>query len=398
MEQRVSDGRFYFDLDAEHHYTEAFDSLRVLPREIWAELYFENSDLRVGRQDINWSIAEGSGVWNQLNPMDLSRSVTTDPDKLSIGTDALRWIYFSGRNRIEAILNPVFKPNTIPKPESDWFPNIPVPADLDTEYRGGAPSPDLNRIQYGVRFQLRSWSDIDIDFNALYWHNSNPAYFKESEFESEDPGPFELPERIIMTETYQQTPVLGFASEYRPFSGWYLLAESAWHANRYFDVIPEELKLLDQESITIGELNELRNALEAEEENGFLRQRPWLNSTLGVRYQSGSRVLQLAAENELILNYKEEIAQEPNFWSLTGIVTDSFIRDRLNIQVAGRYHINGNDFWISPSVSYDLSDYWDITTGMHLFGGAEPDQYYGHLSFSQYTNTDLGYLRLRFRW
>ncbi len=398
MEQRVSDGRFYLDVDAEHHYTAAFDSLRFMPREIWAELYFDNSDLRIGRQLMNWSVAEGSEVWNQINPQDLSRVVTTEPEKLQLGTDALRWVYFSGNTRIEGIINPVFMPNTIPEPDSRWFPDIPIPGDLDTEYQGGPPRPDLSRIQYGLRLQLRNLQNVDFDLKALYWHNSTPAYFKEAEYDTDDPGTFDLPDRIIMTETYLQTPILGFSTEYRPVPNWYVFAESAWHAERSFDYLPQEIEILDQESVTIGELNELRDALEEEEQNGFLRQLPYVNSSIGVRYQSGSRAAQVTAGNESIFNYEDEIAQEQYFWSITGAFTDTYFRDRLALQIAGRYHITGNDFWLTPSLSYDLSDYWEITAGTHLFGGSKPDQYYGHLSFQQYSGSTVGYLKLQFRW
>ncbi len=398
LEQQVSDGRLYADVDFEHLYSEAADSLRVLPRQVWMELYFDNSDLRAGRQLINWGLAEGSSVWEQTSRMDLSRLFTDDFSRVRLGTDALRYIYYSGSNQIEGIINPVFSPHIIPDSESIWFPYIPIPGDLDTEIQHETPSPSLDRIQYGFRFRFRGLNRADLDLNALYWHNPTPAYFKQPRFSSEEPGDFELPEAIVLTETYHQTPIFGFALEVRPAPDWDIFTEAAWHLSRKFDLIPEEIEYLDRETITIGELNELIDAIEYYQQSGFLTERPWLNSTLGIRYRSGNRVMKLLSGIETIINYHDEIAQDQVFTHITALYSDYFFRDRLNLNVTGRYHLNDQSFWLTPSLSYEVTDRWDTSVGTHIFGGHSPEPYYGHLSFHQFSEYSFGYLELRYRW
>lgn len=398
LEQQVSDGRLYADVDVEHLYSEAADSLRGLPRQVWMELYFDNSDLRVGRQLINWGMAEGSAVWEQTSRMDLSRLFTDDFTRIRLGTDALRYIYYTRNHQIEGIINPVFSPHIIPDSESIWFPHIPIPGDLVTEFQHETPSPSLNRIQYGFRFRFRGLDRADLDLNFLYWHNPSPAYFKQPRYDSDEPGQYAIPEAIVLTDTYHQTPIFGFALEVRTAPNWNIFSEAAWHLSRKFDLIPKEIEYLDRETITIGELNELIDAIEFHQQSGFLTEHPWINSTLGIRYRSGSRVIKLLSGFEAILNYNEEIAQDEIFTHLTALYSDYYFRDRLNLNITGRFHFNDQSFWLTPSLSYELSDRWDTSAGTHIFGGQSPEPYYGHLSFHQFSEYSFGYLKLRYRW
>ena len=397
LEQQASDGRAYLNFDAEHLYSEASDSLRIIPRELWAELYFDNSDLRIGRQRVNWGIAEGSMVWNRLNPLDLSQFVTRDPERLELGIDALRYTYFLGDHRFEGIINPVFAPHQLPDPDSRWFPNIPVPGNFDLTFETGAPTPALDRMQYGFRYRYRGFQSFDLDLHALYWYNNLPAYQKELAASDDLIFP-QLPDQIELTETWRQTAVLGFAGEYRPVQNWAVLAESAWHRNRLFDLIPDELAVLDQESISFQEFFELLNAINEYEDTGFLITRPWLNSSLGVRYQSGNRIVKILAESEYIINHVSEIAREERFRSISAIVSDTFYRDLITLQLTSRYQITGEDFWIYPSIRYDIADGFEIEAGGHFFGGAQKDSFYAHTDFRQFASENLLYAKFSFRW
>jgi len=57
--------------DLQNLYSAAADSLEFTLREAYVDLYFDNSDLRIGRQIIVWGRADGTFITDILTPVDV---------------------------------------------------------------------------------------------------------------------------------------------------------------------------------------------------------------------------------------------------------------------------------------------------------------------------------------
>ena len=109
-----------------YHY---FDKeLELGLREAYMDMYFNNFDLRVGKQQIIWGKAEGVFITDVVAPKDLREFLLPDFDEIRLGITALKLNYYSGNSTLEAVWVPVFTPTRMPESGSMWQPRLAFPA------------------------------------------------------------------------------------------------------------------------------------------------------------------------------------------------------------------------------------------------------------------------------
>ena len=109
------------------------DSIDFRMRELYMDMYFENFDIRVGRQQVVWGKADGVFITDIVSPLNLSEFLLPDFDEIRMGVTAAKIDYYIGSSTIEAIFIPQFTPTLRPDENSLWYiqPEFPAPTTFD---------------------------------------------------------------------------------------------------------------------------------------------------------------------------------------------------------------------------------------------------------------------------
>ncbi|MDZ7715369.1 MAG: DUF1302 family protein [Balneolaceae bacterium] len=381
-----SQGEIFISNDIEQLYSASTDSLSYDLREAYVDLFFTNSDLRIGKQIISWGRSDGSSILDILSPNDLSEFLTQDFTDLRSGVTAISYSRYFGSNYLQIVVNPVFEPNNTPKFNTRWFPRPVVSTSLPTEIIDSKPEASLDDLQLATRFAYRSNLNIDLDLSFMYWHYPNPSYFKELQTSNNNAS-------LKLKEKFTQSLIAGYSSSIKLSDRLFLKSESAYYSNRNFDYLSNQLQGIDLENPSPAEQAQIIQEFN-QNSDGFLKERPWLISMIGLRYELFDIAISTQFFNEHIFDYNNTILQEKNFYYSTLQLQRSFARDTWEASVFGRYNYNGDDFWLNPEITYTGIDSFEASLGSQLFGGKQPVQNYGHLSFDNFDGNTFGYLKI----
>lgn len=388
LNKSFSKGEIVISNDLKNLYSESADSIEYTIREAYADLYFKTSDLRIGRQIISWGRAQGTFITDIITPVDLSEFLTQDFADIRKGVTAINYTRYFGSDFLQLIVNPVFNPNEIPEPESRWFPREVVPTTINTIYLEEERQPKLDNMQLAARYGLRSNLNYDLDVSLLYWHDPNPSYFKDINTEiAPQTG------SLLLTEIFTQSFIAAYSGSVQLFDKLLLTSESAYYNRRSFDYLSEELLDLNLQNPGLVEQLQIAQIL-SQNTDGFLKERPSLISMIGLQYKLFDFTISTQFVNEHIFRYDSEILQEQNYYYSTLLLQRSFARDKWNLRTFGRYNYKGKDFWINPELTYACIDSFEAAIGAQIFGGEEPDPFYGHLSFKNYAPSSFSYLKI----
>lgn len=388
MGRPFSAGEISVSGDLQNLYSEAADSAEFTLREAYVDLYFENSDLRLGKQMLVWGRAEGTFITDILTPVDVSEFLTQDFADIRQGVTAISYTRYFGRDFLQLVMNPVFSPNEIPEPGSRWFPRQVIPTTINTSYNEHENNPRLENVQLAARYGFRSNLKYDLDINLLYWHYPNPSYYKDLTISFDQPtGALEL------SEEFTQSFIAAYSGTLQLFDKLLLTSESAYYNRRSFDYLSQELRALNIQDPTLPEQVQIAQIF-AQNDDGFLKERPYLISMIGLQYELFDFTLSTQFINEHIFRYDSEILQEQNYYYSTLLLQRSFLRDKWNFRAFGRYNYRGEDFWINPELTYTGIDSFEAAIGSQVFGGDDPDPFYGHLSFGTFAANSFSYLKI----
>ena len=374
--------------DVQNIYSETADSLRFTLREAYVDLYFKNSDLRLGKQMLVWGRAEGTFITDLLTPVDLSEFLTQDFTDIRQGVTALNYTHYFGSDFLQLVVNPVFSPNQIPEPDSRWFPRQIIPTSINTRYLEREKEATLSNAQVAGRFGFRSNLNFDLDLNLLYWHYPNPTYYKDLSVSLNQPGGV-----LELTETYTQSFIAAYSGTLQLFDKLLVTSESAYYHSRSFDYLSSELRDLNIEDPNLFEQLQIAQIF-AQNEDGFIREKPFMVAMIGLQYELLDVTISSQFVNEHIFDYDSEIFQEQNYYYSTLLLQRSFQRDKFLLRFFGRYNYNNRDYWLNPELTYTGIDSFEATIGSQLFGGRQADPFYGHLSFGTFESNSFSYLKL----
>jgi hypothetical protein len=388
LSSSITDGSFNAEVDLIHRYAEGAEA-EVLIRELYMELYFDQSDLRIGKQVINWGRANGAFVTGVLSPLDLSEFLTQDPSDLILGVTSLNYTRYFGSNSLQFVFAPVFEKDRFPSSDSRWFPLQTIDAPLPVVYRPYESDRTLSDIQAALRYSLRSPDSFDLDLMLYYWTHPMPSFALTVELLNDFPEP----PSVDLSETYRASPMAGYSMNWQLGDNFLLLSESLFVKDALFTFLPVPVNRLEDalESLTDALLVlqefEVRN-------DGYLLTKPWLQSMIGVQSEVAGTSINLQAFLETIFDYEDRILPQRYFPYATLFMNRSFLRDRLQIISGGRYNFFGKDFWIQAQGSYELRDGVEISAGVNLFGGEEISPFYGHFTFHQFRKNSFMFSKI----
>jgi hypothetical protein len=343
------------------------DSLNFNMRELYLDLYFNNFDLRIGKQQVVWGKADGVFITDIVSPLNLTEFLLPDFDEIRTGVIAAKLNYYVGNGTIEAIWIPQFTPTIRPVPGSIWYsqPDFPAPATFDWSQSKIAPS--LENSEFFLKYSAMT-SKVDFEIMGGYTWDDNPTMHIQKEFaiDSTTMPPSPILTGLTVTPQHHRLTIGGgsFSTEIK---GVILRGEAAYYNGKYFQTADPM-------------------ATDA------IIQKDYLHYVAGLDFNIGSVKLSAQFIQQYILDYDDFIDQKEALNTATFLAHYDMLRETLHLEVFSYIGLTNSDALIRPKVTYDFDDSFSILLGGNIFVGDEQGQ------FGQFGDNSMVYAKIKYNF
>ena len=142
-------------------------AMQVYPVETYLDFFFENLDLRLGRQFIFWGKTDWINPTDNINPWDY-QNITSEIEDYRLPVTAAKADLYLGDWDLQLVYLPRFSPHKIPIEIPDSLAGLPVahnPAEL--------PENRLANSEFGLRLSSAVWG-VDFSFSYFYGFDKTP--------------------------------------------------------------------------------------------------------------------------------------------------------------------------------------------------------------------------------
>ncbi len=343
------------------------DSVDFRLREIYADMYFKNFDVRIGKQQIVWGKADGVFITDIVSPLNLTEFLLPDFDEIRTGIISAKIDYYIGNSTIELIAIPQFTPTTRPAANSIWYiqPEFPAPATFN--WSKSTIKPSLENSEVFLKYSAMT-SKIDFDVMGAYTWDDNPTMHVEKHFgmDTSTVPPSPILTGLTITPEHHRLYIAGgsFSTEIK---GFIFRGEGAYYNGKYFqteDPMAEE----------------------------SLIQKDYLNYVFGLDFSIGSVKLSGQFIQKYILDYSEGMVEDETNNMATGLIRYDMLRETLHLELFSYVGLTDGDALIRPKISYDFDDSFNILLGANIFVGDELGQ------FGQYTDNTMVYTKIKYNF
>ena len=390
VEHPVSIGRIFISNEILNTYTTSTNNYIYDFAEGYVDLYFKNFDLRIGKQVVSQGKTDGAFISDIISPVDLSEFLTIELEDIRIGIPAAKYTQYFGANYLEILATPIFQSNTFALPGTRWFPFSQFEQNGNVTYADSTSETTKPLFQGLIKYSFREKISWDLDVFAMYWTEGSPSFRKDLVFTG--PPSTQQPS-LLLTRKFQSSPIVGYYGDYIVNDYLLIKSESAFHFRKQFDYLPPSIRQTDLNNLSPQQQVLVGQAF-ANNDDGFLTNKPWLASMIGIQSELDDWTITTQFINEYIFNYQTDILQEQNFYYSTLMLQRSLLREKMTLYAFGRYNYVGKDFWVHPRATYEVAEAVETTLGFHLFYGEDQERYYGHFSFQDYQSNSFIYLKL----
>jgi len=332
-------------------------------RELYLDLYFDNFDVRIGKQQVVWGKADGVFITDIVSPLNLTEFLLPDFDEIRMGVIATKVDYYFGNSTLEAIWIPVFTPTETPPPGSIWHiqPDFPVTPTWD--YSQELITPSLESSEVFLKYTALT-SAIDFEFMGAYTWDDNPTIHAQKEFGIDSISQQPILTGLNITPEHHRLAIAGgsFSSEIK---GMIFRGEAAYYNGKYF--LTEDPSQLD------GNI-----------------QKNYLHYLVGLDFNLGPVKLSTQFIQKTILNYDNNILNEQTENTMTFLARYDMFRETLHLELFSYIGISNEDALIRPKITYDFDDSFSILLGSNIFVGNEKGR------FGQYGDNSMAYMKIKY--
>ena len=333
-------------------------------REAYLDVYFDNMDLRLGKQQIVWGKADGVFITDIVSPKDLDEFLLRDFDEIRTGITSLKADYYLGDNTIELVWIPTFTPTILPNEASIWSrtPIFPLPVTIDASQKE-IPG----RLENSEGFIKYSGMSSLLDFELMVgsmWED-DPTMHISPIMEAGNP----MPTGLLLTPRHHQLTLAGgsFSSE---LGGFIFRGEGAYYLGKQFTAnnntgLPVEL--LDKD---------------------------YVHYLIGTDFSIRTTRLSVQFIQRAILGYEDAILEDELDNTMTFLANKTFFKETLTLQLFSYVGLNNKDAFIRPSLTYDLADGFEILAGANIFVKNENSKDPG--LFGYYDDNDMVYVKVKY--
>jgi len=342
-------------------YTYNTDSLDLRLREVYVDLYFNNFDLRIGKQQVVWGKADGAFITDIVSPLNLTEFLLPDFDEIRIGVNAVKFDYYLGNNTFELIWLPNFTPTKKPEVGSIWYiqPEFPIAPTFD--WSKSEITPSLENSEIFAKYSALT-SKIDFEFMGGYTFDDNPAMHINKQIDMSTGSPVLI--GINVTPEHHRLYVGGgsFSTEIK---GVVLRGEAAYYNGKYFQT--EDPFAIDA-----------------------LVQKDYLHYLIGFDFNIKNVKFSTQFIQEAILDYDENMQNAEMENTMTFLARYDMFRETLHLELFSYIGLTNEDALIRPKITYDFDDSFSILLGSNIFIGDENGR------FGQYKDNSMGYFKLKY--
>lgn len=306
-------------------------------RELYLDILTDKMDVRIGKQFVVWGVLEGMRIVDEVNPMDFRELIAPDLLDYRIPLWTLKLDYYGDSASYQALWIPDIRFHKPAPPGSEWELLQEVP---NTRF----PDPDdLSNSEFGIKL-TREMLDMEISLSYFYTWDDFPVVFRTVDLSAAlDP---------IFFPTYTRINMYG-ATFTKPLGATILKGEMAYVPNKYF-----------------GLTNDVDN-----DNDGFLDsngelQKEHIRWGLGVDFNVWGMDVSPAIAQWIILDYEEGILQDEFDTSVALFVRKPMPEKSAVFQLLLINLLNMHEMYIKPKIIFDVTDHFQIATGLDLFFGA----------------------------
>ncbi len=353
FEKRLDNAAFKVNPLIYHNYA---DSIIFQMREAYLDLYFDNFDLRVGKQQIVWGKADGVFITDIVSPKNLYEFLLPEFDEIRMGVIGAKFDYYIGNNTLEIVWLPVFTPTKYPNQNSVWSikPNFPVQPIFN--YSKQKVSSSLKNSEIFLKYSALT-EYVDFEIMGGYMWDDDPTLY--SSFTPNGSGGMNL----NITPEYKRLSLVGgsFSSTLGPFV---FRGEAAYYFGKYFNTITPQI-------------------------NSGLVQKDYLHFMLGTDFNLFGINLSMQFIQKAIIDYETTIKPNPFFKDqynnmATLLARYSTLNETLDFEFFMYYDFEYDDALLRPRILYDFSDSINLQFGANIFTGTKGQ-------FGQFNKNDMVY-------
>jgi len=335
-------------------------------REAYMDVYFDNMDLRIGKQQIIWGKADGMFITDIVSPKDLGEFLLRDFDEIRTGITSLKANYYLGDNTVEMVWIPTFTPTIMPDETSIWsrIPEFPLPITID-ESQKEVPG-RLENSEGFIKFSGMS-SLVDYEIMAGIMWADDPTLHISPIVEQGNPQPLGL----MLTPKHHQLTLAGgsFSSE---LGGFIFRGEGAYYMGKQFSALnPDQMNLPTS-----------------------LAEKDYVHYLLGADFSIGTTRFSTQFIQRAIMDYDDMIVQEELDNTMTFLANRTFLQETLTLQLFGYVGLNNEDALIRPSLTYDVADGFEILAGANIFIKNDESETTG--LFGRYDDNDMVFVKVKY--
>jgi len=332
-------------------YLHGTDSFYFRLREAYMDLYFDNFDIRIGKQQVVWGKADGVFITDVVSPLNLSEFLLPDFDEIRIGVTAVKFDYYLGNNTLELIWKPIFSPTIRPAPGSIWYvaPDFPAPATFD--WSKSKVNTSMENSEILGKFTAIN-STIDFELMGGYIWDANPTMHIEKEFDMSSGSPVLI--GLNVTPEHHRL-YLGGGSFSTEIKGVILRGEAAYYNGKYFQTA---------------------NPLSAD----ATIQKDYLHYLVGVDFSIGGVLFSSQFIQQYIMDYDNYIDNPEAENTMTVLARYDMLGETLHLELFSYIGLTYEDALIRPKITYDFADGFSFLLGSNIFVGDNSGR------FGQYEN------------
>ena len=340
-----------------YHYNS--DSLDLRLRELYVDLYFNNFDLRIGKQQVVWGKADGVFITDIVSPLNLTEFLLPDFDEIRSGVIAVKFDYYIGNNTFEIIWIPIITPAETPSASSIWYvaPDFLVTPTFD--YSKENINPSLKNSEIFVKYSAMT-SKIDFEIMGAYTWDDYPTMHIQKGI---DPVTMQLTDLNVTPEHHRLFVGGGsFSTEVKDVI---VRGEAAWYNGKYFQT--EDPLATDA-----------------------VVQKDYLHYLIGLDFNIKGINFSTQFIQEAIIDYDENMLKGKTENTMTFLARYDLLRETLHLELFSYIGLTNNDALIRPKISYDFDDSFSILLGSNIFVGNENGR------FGQYKDNSMGYIKIKY--
>ena len=333
-------------------YNSLNNNLDISLRQAYMDIYFDNFDLRIGKQQIIWGKADGVFITDVISPRDLSEFILPEFEEIRIGTNAVKFDYYLGNSTFETVWIPTFQPTITPRKGSIWYKNMldfSVPIIYD--YHNYDVGNKLSESEIALKYSYLG-SAIDFELMVAYMWDDNLAMHIYPQPDT----------TILIKPEYHRLPLAG-ASFSKALGGAVIRGEGAYYFEKRFAA--EDLSV-----------------------NG-VKEKDYAHYLIGYDHNWFGMNVSFQFIQEYILDYEEDIRNDEFSNTMTFLITEDFLRETLRLEFFTYYGINNEDALLRPKITYDIADEFEVQLGANIFVGEEGN-------FGQYDENDMLFMKVRY--